>query len=56
MTTATHLDNRFLFELRDVSLAQNGLDLKHYYTYGQGEFMAVLGLMNYCTAVARRSH
>jgi hypothetical protein len=22
--------------------------------YGQGEFAAVLGLMNYCTAVARR--
>jgi hypothetical protein len=33
-------------------LAQNGLRLEHY-TYGQGEFMAVLGLMSYCTAVAR---
>jgi len=34
-------------------LAQNGLGLEHY-TYGQGEFMAVVGLMNYCTAVACR--
>ena len=32
-------------------LAENGLSLD-YYAYGQGEFMAVLGLMNYCTAVA----
>jgi ubiquinone/menaquinone biosynthesis C-methylase UbiE len=36
------------------SLAQNGLGLEHY-AYGRGEFAAVLGLMNYCTAVARRS-
>jgi ubiquinone/menaquinone biosynthesis C-methylase UbiE len=35
------------------SLAENGLRLEHY-AYGQGELMAVLGLMNYCTAVARR--
>ena len=34
-------------------LAENGLGLEHY-AYGQGEFMAVLGLMNYCTAVAHR--
>jgi ubiquinone/menaquinone biosynthesis C-methylase UbiE len=36
-------------------LAQNGLGLKHY-AHGQGEFLAVLGLMNYCTAVAHKSH
>jgi cyclopropane fatty-acyl-phospholipid synthase-like methyltransferase len=34
-------------------LVQNGLNLEHY-AYGQGELMAVLGLMNYCTAVARK--
>ena len=34
-------------------LTENSLGLEHY-AYGQGEFMAVLGLMNYCTAVARR--
>jgi hypothetical protein len=32
-------------------LAENGLSLE-YYAYGQGEFMAVLGLMDYCTAIA----
>jgi SAM-dependent methyltransferase len=37
-----------------ASLAQNGLRLEHY-AYGQGKFMAVLGLMNYCTAVARKA-
>jgi ubiquinone/menaquinone biosynthesis C-methylase UbiE len=37
-----------------ASLAENGLGLAHY-TYGQGESMAVLGLMNYRTAVARCS-
>jgi ubiquinone/menaquinone biosynthesis C-methylase UbiE len=34
-------------------LAENGLGLEHY-ACGQGEFMAVVGLMNYCTAVAHR--
>jgi cyclopropane fatty-acyl-phospholipid synthase-like methyltransferase len=34
-------------------LAENGLGLEHY-TYGQGEFMAMLELINYCTAVAHR--
>jgi cyclopropane fatty-acyl-phospholipid synthase-like methyltransferase len=34
-------------------MAENGLSLEHY-VYGQGEFMAVLGLMNYCTAVAQK--
>lgn len=38
-----------------ASLAQNGLRLEHY-AYGQGEFMAKLGLMNYCTAVAHKVH
>jgi SAM-dependent methyltransferase len=36
-------------------LAQNGLGLKHY-AHGQGEFLAVLGLMSYCVAVAHKSH
>lgn len=36
-----------------VCLARNGLDLSHY-AYGQGGFLAVLGLMNYCVAVAHR--
>lgn len=36
-------------------LAQNGLGLNHY-AHGQGEFLAVLGLMNYCVAVAHKSH
>ena len=35
-------------------LARNGLGLAHY-TCGQGEHQAVLGLMDYCAAVARRS-
>jgi ubiquinone/menaquinone biosynthesis C-methylase UbiE len=35
-------------------LAQNGLHLEHY-AYGQGELMAVVGLMNYCAAAARKS-
>jgi ubiquinone/menaquinone biosynthesis C-methylase UbiE len=35
-------------------LAQNGLDLNHY-AYGQGGFLAGLGLMSYCVAVAQRS-
>lgn len=35
-------------------LAENGLGLEHY-AYGKGEFMAVVGLMNYCTAAARKS-
>jgi ubiquinone/menaquinone biosynthesis C-methylase UbiE len=35
-------------------LAQNGLSLEHY-AYDQGELMAVVGLMNYCTAAARKS-
>jgi SAM-dependent methyltransferase len=35
-------------------LAQNRLGLNHY-AHGQGEFLAVLGLMNYCTAVAHKS-
>jgi cyclopropane fatty-acyl-phospholipid synthase-like methyltransferase len=35
-------------------LVQNGLSLE-YYAYEQGELMAVVGLMNYCTAVARKS-
>jgi SAM-dependent methyltransferase len=35
-------------------LAQNGLGLNHY-THGQGEFLAVLGLMDYCVAVAHKS-
>jgi SAM-dependent methyltransferase len=34
-------------------LAQNGLGLSHY-AYGQGGFLAVLGLMSYCVAVAHR--
>jgi ubiquinone/menaquinone biosynthesis C-methylase UbiE len=34
-------------------LAENGLSLKHY-AYSRGEFMTVVGLMNYCTAVAHR--
>jgi ubiquinone/menaquinone biosynthesis C-methylase UbiE len=38
-----------------ASLAQNSLSLE-YYEYGQVEFIATLGLMNYCTAVARKSH
>ena len=35
-------------------LAEHGLHLEHY-AYAQGELMAVLGLMGYCTAVARCS-
>ena len=35
-------------------LAQNGLGLNHY-AHGQGEFLAVLGLMDYCVAVAHKS-
>jgi len=35
-------------------LIQNGLHLEHY-AYGQGELMAVVGLMNYCAAAARKS-
>jgi ubiquinone/menaquinone biosynthesis C-methylase UbiE len=35
-------------------LAQDALSLE-YYAYDQGELMAVVGLMNYCTAVARKS-
>jgi ubiquinone/menaquinone biosynthesis C-methylase UbiE len=35
-------------------LAEHGLHLEHY-AYGQGELMAALGLMGYCTAVARRA-
>jgi ubiquinone/menaquinone biosynthesis C-methylase UbiE len=35
-------------------LTENGLGLEHY-AYGEGEFMAVVGLMNYCTAAARKS-
>jgi ubiquinone/menaquinone biosynthesis C-methylase UbiE len=35
-------------------LTENGLDLEHY-AYGKKEFMAVVGLMNYCTAAARKS-
>jgi ubiquinone/menaquinone biosynthesis C-methylase UbiE len=35
-------------------LAENGLGLEHY-AHDRGEFMAVLGFMNYCTAVARKS-
>jgi ubiquinone/menaquinone biosynthesis C-methylase UbiE len=35
-------------------LAQNGLGLNHY-AYDPGESLAVLGLMSYCVAVARRS-
>jgi ubiquinone/menaquinone biosynthesis C-methylase UbiE len=34
-------------------LTENGLDLEHY-AYARGEFMAVLRLMNYCTAVAHK--
>jgi ubiquinone/menaquinone biosynthesis C-methylase UbiE len=34
-----------------TSLTQNNLNLKHY-AYDPGESLAVLGLMNYCTAVA----
>jgi ubiquinone/menaquinone biosynthesis C-methylase UbiE len=34
-------------------LTENGLGLEHY-AYGEGEFMAVVGLMNYCTAAARK--
>jgi ubiquinone/menaquinone biosynthesis C-methylase UbiE len=37
-----------------ASLAKNDLSLKHY-AYDQGELMAVVGLMNYCTAAARKS-
>jgi ubiquinone/menaquinone biosynthesis C-methylase UbiE len=36
-------------------LAQNGLGLEHY-ARGQGEFQAVLGLMDYCVAAAHKSH
>jgi len=35
-------------------LARNGLGLSHY-AHGQGEFLAVLGLMSYCVAVAHKS-
>ena len=35
-------------------LAQNGLGLNHY-AHGQGGFLAVLGLMSYCVAVAHKS-
>jgi ubiquinone/menaquinone biosynthesis C-methylase UbiE len=35
-------------------LIGNDLNLEHY-AYGQGEFMSVLGLMSYCTAVARKA-
>jgi SAM-dependent methyltransferase len=35
-------------------LAHNGLSLNHY-AHGQGEFLAVLGLMSYCVAVAHKS-
>jgi len=35
-------------------LAQNGLNLKHY-AYDPKESRAMLGLMNYCTAVAQRA-
>ena len=35
-------------------LAHNGLGLNHY-AHGQGEFLAVLGLMDYCVAVAHKS-
>lgn len=34
-------------------LAENGLELEHY-DYGRGAFVGVPGLMNYCTAVARK--
>ena len=37
-----------------TSLTQNNLDLK-YYTYDPGESMAVLGLMNYCSAIAYKT-
>ena len=37
-----------------TSLTQNNLNL-NYYAYDPGEFMAVLGLMNYCTTVARKA-
>ncbi|HUV88535.1 MAG TPA: class I SAM-dependent methyltransferase [Anaerolineae bacterium] len=47
-----------LDQLEEVALqgclAEHGLHLEHY-AYGQGELMAVLGLMGYCTAVARRA-
>jgi ubiquinone/menaquinone biosynthesis C-methylase UbiE len=36
-------------------LAHNGLGLNHY-AHDQGEFLAVLGLMDYCVAVAHKSH
>jgi ubiquinone/menaquinone biosynthesis C-methylase UbiE len=36
-----------------ASLAQNGLSLEHY-AHGKGELMAVVGLMNYCTAAAQK--
>jgi SAM-dependent methyltransferase len=35
------------------SLTRNGLGLEHF-VYSRGESTAVLGLMNYCTAIARR--
>lgn len=35
-------------------LAQNSLSLE-YSAYGRGEFMAMVGLMSYCTAVARQA-
>jgi ubiquinone/menaquinone biosynthesis C-methylase UbiE len=35
-------------------LIENGLGLEHY-AHGRGEFMAVLGMMSYCTAAARKS-
>jgi ubiquinone/menaquinone biosynthesis C-methylase UbiE len=37
-----------------ASLAKNSLSLEHY-AYDQGELMAVVGLMNYCTAATRKS-
>ena len=37
-----------------ASLAENGLCLA-YYAYDPAEAMAVLGLMNYCTATARKA-
>jgi SAM-dependent methyltransferase len=36
-------------------LAQDGLGLKHY-AHGQGESLAMLGLMSYCIAAAHKSH
>jgi hypothetical protein len=38
-----------------ASLAYHSLSLEHY-AYDQVEFMAMLGLMNCCTAVVRKSH